>query len=156
MLARRETAMTEGVATDDRPKRRNSAARDPVLVNASAMAVHLGCTRQYIAKPAAEGIIEKRGDGYDQDQCRLRYLTHLRSEHRRSPRAAADAEHAAAKAALLRLRIAEKKRELMPTSEHNAFVDELAGLLLTKLGGLSARVAGTDLGVTKKSRSRGV
>jgi hypothetical protein len=47
----------------------------------------------------------------------LRYLAHLRSENRRSPRAAADAEHASAKAALLRLRIAEKKRELIPLEE---------------------------------------
>jgi hypothetical protein len=45
---------------------------------------------------------------------RLRYIRHLRSEHRRSPRSEADAEHASAKAALLRLRIAEKKRELIP------------------------------------------
>ena len=53
----------------------------------------------------------------------------------------------------MRLRIAEKKRELMPTSEHNAFVDELAGLLLTKLSGLPARVAGTGLGVRRKAEA---
>lgn len=32
----------------------------------------------------------------------MKYLTHLRAEHRRSPRAAADAELASAKAALSR------------------------------------------------------
>ena len=124
---------------DDRPKRRNGAARDPVLVSASALAVHLGCTRQYIAKLTAEGVIEKRGDGYDQDQCRLRYLAHLRSENRRSPRAAADAEHASAKAALLRIRIEEKQRKLVRRDDVNALIDAMAGIMLTHLSGMAAR-----------------
>jgi hypothetical protein len=134
---------------DDRPKQRNGATRDPALVSASALATHLGCTRQYIAKLTAEAVIEKRGDGYDQDQCRLRYLVHLRSENRRSPRAAADAEHTAAKAALLRLRIAEKKRDLIPLEEAIGHMDEVVGLFLTRLSGLSARCGGRDLAVRR-------
>ncbi len=110
-----------------------------VLVSASTLATHLACTRQYIAKLTAEAVIERRRDGYDQDQCRLRYLAHLRSENRRSPRAAADAEHAAAKAALLRIRIEEKQRKLVRREDVDALIDELAGIMLTHLGGLSAR-----------------
>ena len=116
------------------PKRRRNG-----LVSASALAVHLACTRQYIAKLTAEGVIERRGEGYDQDQCRLRYLAHLRSENRRSPRAAADAEYASAKAALLRIRIAEKRRHLVPREDVDALVDSMAGTLLTHLSGMSAR-----------------
>ena len=60
--------MTEMLATDGRPKRRNDATRDPVLVSSYALAPHLGMTRQYIARLAAEGVIARRGDGYDLDQ----------------------------------------------------------------------------------------
>src|SRR6476646_8948201 len=93
--------------------KRASEEQHGLLVSASTLATHLACTRQYIAKLTAEAVIEKRGDGYDQDRCRLRYLAHLRSENRRSPRAAADAEHAAAKAEMMRIRIEEKRRKLV-------------------------------------------
>jgi hypothetical protein len=62
-----------------------------------------------------------------------------------SPRAAADAEHASAKAALLRLRIAEKKRELIPQEEAASDMEQLIGLFLTGLSGLSARCGARDL-----------
>ena len=121
------------------PKRASEERRNG-LVSASTLARHLSCTRQYVSKLTAAGVIERRhGYGYDQDQCRLRYLAHLRSENRRSPRAAADAEHASAKAALLRLVIAEKQRKLVLREDANELIDSIAGLVLTHLGGLSAR-----------------
>ena len=51
---------------------------------------------------------------------------HLRAEHRRSPRAAADAEHALAKAALLRIRIEEKQRALVRRADVDALIDHRA------------------------------
>jgi hypothetical protein len=135
------------LVTDDRPKRQhNGAARKAVLVSGNMLAVHFGCTRQHVEHLAAQGVIERRGDGLvDQDVSRLKYLTQLRSENRRSPRAAADAEHAAAKAALLRLRVAKERRELMPVNEHNNMIDEMCGLILTRLSGFAARCGGRDL-----------
>jgi hypothetical protein len=50
---------TEMVTTDDQPKRRNGAARDAVLVSGNALATHLGCTRQNVARLTAEAIIER-------------------------------------------------------------------------------------------------
>src|SRR4029077_21194025 len=92
------------------------------------------------------GVIERRADGlFDQDQARLKYLTHLRSENRRSPRTKADAEHTAAKAELLQIKIAEKKKFLMLASEHEAFVEMLTGTFLTGLAGFAARCGGRDL-----------
>jgi hypothetical protein len=67
------------------------------------------------------------------------------SEHRRSPRAAADAEFALAKAELVRIRIAEKKRELIPQEEAASDMERPIGLFLTGLSGLSARCGGRDL-----------
>jgi phage terminase Nu1 subunit (DNA packaging protein) len=86
-------------------------------------------------------VIERRAsDGlFDQGVSRLKYLTHLRSEHRRSPRAAADAEHASAKAALLRIRIEEKQRTLVRRTDVDELIDQIAGTVLTHLSGMGAR-----------------
>ena len=38
----------------------------------------------YIAKLVDQGVIERRADGrFDQDQCRAKYIAHLRAEHLR-------------------------------------------------------------------------
>jgi len=148
MAATEDRAMTElATTTPDRPKRRNGAALAPVLVSGNMLAVHFGCSRQNVDQLTAQGVIERRAsDGlFDQDQSRLKYLTHLRSEHRRSPRAPADAEFALAKAELVRIRIAEKKRELIPQEEAASDMEHLIGLFLTGLSGLSARCGGRDL-----------
>jgi len=78
-------------------------------------------------KLEAEGVIQRQGDGFPLDQSRVAYLRYLRRERRQSPRSEADAEHAKAKAALLRLRIAEKQRELVPRADFDAVIDDLPG-----------------------------
>ena len=90
--------------TLDRPRPKRGTALGPVLVSGNRLAVHLGCLRQHIDQLAAQGVIERRAvDGlFDMDQSRLRYL---RSEHRRSPRTAADAEHVKAKTEMLQLKL---------------------------------------------------
>src|SRR3954469_15597474 len=86
----------------------------PATVSASALALHLDCSRTYIGKLEAEGVIQRQGDSFLLDQSRVAYLRYLRRERQHSPRAAADAEFALAKAELVRLRVAEKKPELIP------------------------------------------
>ena len=104
------------------------------------LARHFGCPRQNIDVLTAQSVIERRSDGkFDQDVSRLKYLAHLRSERARSPRAAADAKHAEAKTALLQIRIEEKRRTLMRRDAHEALIDQIAGTMLTHLGGMSAR-----------------
>lgn len=106
--------MTELATHDERPQPSSGAEHGPVLVSGNRLATHFGVGRQHVERLMAEGVIERRSDGlFDQDVSRLKYFTHLRAEHRRSPRAAADAEHALAKAALLRMRIEEKQRSLV-------------------------------------------
>jgi hypothetical protein len=75
-------------ATVSRPR-----SRRPTTVSASALALHLDCSRTYISKLEAEGVIQRQGDGFPLDQSRVAYLRYLRREHRRSPRAEADAAH---------------------------------------------------------------
>lgn len=66
--------------TIDRPR-----PRKPATVSASALALHLDCTRTYIGKLEAEGVIQRQGDGFPLDQSRVAYLRYLRRERRRSP-----------------------------------------------------------------------
>ena len=139
------TLMTETVtiarppvarAAVTRPRSRKSATG-----SASALALHLDCSRTYIGKLEAEGVIQRHGDGFPLDQNRVAYLRYLRRERQQSPRAAADAELASAKAALLRIRIEEKQRTLVRQSDVNELTDSLCGVVLTHLSSLPARCA---------------
>jgi hypothetical protein len=123
-------------------------ATKPATVSASALALHLDCSRIYIGKLEAEGVIERRDDGrFDQDQCRAKYIAHLRTERQRSPKGEADTAFQQAKTALVNIRIAEKQKVLMQASDHEAFVEKLVGLFLSGLSGFAARIGGHDLGV---------
>ena len=55
-------------------------------VSASALALHLDCSRTYVGKLEAEGVIQRQGDGFPLDQSRVAYLRYLRRERRQSPR----------------------------------------------------------------------
>ena len=57
-------------------------SRKPATVRASALALHLDCTRTYVGKLEAEGVIQRQGDGFPLDQNRVVYLRYLRREHR--------------------------------------------------------------------------
>jgi len=43
-------------------------------VSASALARHLDCSRAYIEKLEAEGVLQQHGDGFPLDQSRIAYL----------------------------------------------------------------------------------
>jgi hypothetical protein len=103
--------MTETVTTDrppvakpvSRPRSRKSAT-----VSASALALHLDCTRTYIGKLEAEGVIQRQGNGFPLDQSRVAYLRSLRRARQHSPRTEADADHVKVKTEMLQMRLMEK------------------------------------------------
>src|SRR6476660_7854387 len=144
--------MTETVSSDGssvakpipRPRSTKSAT-----VSASALALHLDCSRTYVGKLEAEGVIQRQGDGFPLDASRVAYLRFLRSERRQSPRSEADADHVKVKTEMLQLRLMEKKRELVRMDEVNELPDQLAGVLLTHLSGMAARCS-PDLTVRRK------
>ena len=121
--------------------------------DASALVLHLNCSRTYLAELEAEGVIQRQDDGFPLGQSRVAYLRYLRRERRQSPRNEADAAHALAKAALLRIKIAEKQRTLVPRDVYDSMIDGMAGLVLTKLSGWPARVAGMDLVVRRRAEA---
>ena len=67
--------MPETVSVDCPP-----AAECAATVSASALALHLDCSRTYIGKLEAEGVIQWQGDGFPLDQSRVAYLRYLRRE----------------------------------------------------------------------------
>jgi hypothetical protein len=58
-------------------------------------------------------MIQRQGDGFLLDQSRVAYLRYLRREHRHSPRSQADADHVKVKTEMLRLRLMEKRHQLV-------------------------------------------
>jgi len=83
----------------------------PATVSISALALYLDCSRTYIGKLEAEGVIQRQGDGFALDRSRVANLRYLRRE--RPPVVAHDAAHAKAKTDLLQIRIMEKHRILV-------------------------------------------
>ena len=55
-----------------------------------------------------------------------------------------------AKSELIRLRIAEKQRQLISLDEAISTTDEMIGLVLTHMSGMAARCAGPDLALRRK------
>jgi hypothetical protein len=142
--------MAKTVAVDSPPVAKSlPRSRRAETVSASALAQHLDCSRTYIDKLEAEGVIQRQGDGFPLDQNRVAYLRFLRRERRQSPRSEADADLQRAKSELIRLRIAEKKQHLIPQEEAAADMEHMIGLFLTGLSGLSARCGGRDLVVRR-------
>jgi hypothetical protein len=93
------------------------------IVTAYSLATHLGMSRQNVALLTANAVIGQRSDGcYDQIASRLKYIKHLREQHRRSPHVEADAKHAEAKTEMLQLRLMEKKRELVRRADVDALI----------------------------------
>jgi hypothetical protein len=112
------------------------------VVTANSLVTHLGMTRQNVARLTAEAVIEQRSDGrYDQTASRLRYIKHLRDEHRRSPRTQADADHVKVNTEMLQLRLMQARRELVRRADVDALIDGIAGVNLTALSSLPARCA---------------
>ena len=129
-----------------KPVSRRRSAK-PATVSASALAMHLDCSRTYIARLEAEGVLHRApdGSGFDVDASRVAYPRFLRRERRQSPRGEADADFQRAKAELIRLRIAEKQRTLIPLDEAVGHMDEVIGLFLSRLSAFAARCGGRDL-----------
>jgi phage terminase Nu1 subunit (DNA packaging protein) len=112
------------------------------LVSSAALARHFDCVPAYIRKLVEQGVIERRNDGrFDLDQCRAKYLAHLRAERARSPKSAADTEFASAKAELIRIRIAEKKRDLVRQDQVDELIEDMMGVILPALSSMPARCA---------------
>ena len=150
--------MTETVAIDRPPVAKpvsRPRSTKPATVSASALALHLDCSRTYIGKLEAEGVIQRQGDGFPLDQSRVAYLRYLRRERRQSPRSEADAEqHQGEDGCWYASGSMEKQRELVRRTDVDELIDEIAGVTLTALSSLPARCAPRgDLAMRRSHRA---
>jgi hypothetical protein len=104
----------------------------------------------------AEGVLHREADGFPVDQCRVAYLRFLRRGRKQSPRGEADAELAKARSEWLRLRSAERMRELVPAETFNEAIDTLAGLTLTAMASIPARLFPYAHNLAERKRCEGV
>jgi hypothetical protein len=149
------TLMTETIAHAAKPVPRPRSGK-PTTVSAMALARHLDCSRTYIGKLEAEGVIQRQGGGFPLDQSCIAYLQYLRRERRQSPRSEADADYVKVKTEMLQTRLMEKWRELVLQSEVNELIDSIAGVTLTALSGLPARCAPRGDLATRRNIERAV
>ena len=134
--------MTETVTIDRPPVAKpvsRPRSRKPATVSASALALHLDCSRTYIGKLEVEGVIQRQGDGFPLDQSRVAYLRYLRRERRQSPRAEADADHVKVKTDVADQDHGEATQALVRRDAVDKLIDAMCGTVLTHLSGMSAR-----------------
>jgi len=69
--------MTESIPINRPPAGRATVSQrrsaEPATVSAPALAQHLDCSRAYIGKLEAEGVIQRQGGGFPLDQSRVAY-----------------------------------------------------------------------------------
>src|SRR5947207_7143505 len=137
--------MAETVPVDRPPAARATASqprfRVAATVSASALAQHLDCSRTYIGKLEADGVIQRQVDGFPLDQSRVAYLRYLPRGHRHSPRSQADTDHVKVKTEMLQMRLMEKRRDLVRRDDVDALIDGIVGVTLTHLSSMPARCA---------------
>jgi hypothetical protein len=114
--------------------------------NVSAVARHLLLSPARIRELEAEGIFQRLNGKLDLDECRHRYIDHLRQRRPRSP---ADEKWREERARQLALQNAVKARELIPFTEANEGLETVIGLVLAELYGMGARVS-RDLEVRRR------
>jgi hypothetical protein len=89
------------------------------IVGAKKLAQHLDLTHPRIHQLADEmHVLERLPDGrFNLDDARVRYIRWLRDAERRTAKSKVDSDFVRAKAALIAIRVREKQRTLMETSE---------------------------------------
>jgi len=98
-------------------------------------------------------VIQQQAGRFQLDLSRVAYLRYLRRERGQSPRTEADADHVKLKTEMLQLRLVEARRELVSREAHEAMIEQMAGVVLTKLGGWPARIAGADLSLRRRAEA---
>jgi hypothetical protein len=105
----------------------------------------LDCSRAYIQKLDAEGVLHREGDTYPLDRNRVAYIRFLRRERKASPRSEAETWFQQQKAKLIEFRIRKMAGEMMPVQKHNELTDKAIGMVLSELSSLPVIIAGRDL-----------
>jgi phage terminase Nu1 subunit (DNA packaging protein) len=109
------------------------------MVSAAKLADIFGCSVVYVGKLTKDGVIARASKGqYPKDECCKKYIAHLKSDERRSTKSAGENRLRDAKAAEVDMRLAERRRELIPMSDADAAISNLCGLFRMEMDGAPA------------------
>jgi hypothetical protein len=118
------------------------------VVTVTALALHLDVSREQITRLEKQGVIERRaGGGFDQDECRVRYLRHLRE---RRPPGEFRNRFEAAKALREERKVALEGRALCLMSDFTTSQETMTALVFAGLDAAAARLHPHD----RKARLR--
>ena len=141
-----DTATMDGPGAKPDRRRRKVAG-----VTATALAAHLGVSRQYVARMADEGTIARQGDGlFDQDDARQRYLNWLRDPARRASKSEGEQAFLKEKTKALEIRNMQRLGELFPLQAALDILDTFTGAVIAEVHTISARAAPVDLPLRRK------
>lgn len=119
-------------------------------VTATGLGRHLDLSLQRVMQLVEEGIIPRRDDGgFDQDECRIRYINFIREDGRRAKNSAENVRLNDAKAKAIEIRNARADRQLIEVTEAIEFVDSALGGIRADFTGFAARVT-RDLRLRRK------
>lgn len=108
------------------------------LTDAGAL---IGTSDEWVRRLIAEGVIKRTPNGgVYRDEVVRGYIGWLRDEQRKATKAAGENRVKDARAREIELRIAQIEGDLIDLSDHDAIVDEMAGLFVASLSSLPARV----------------
>jgi hypothetical protein len=108
-------------------------------VSAATLGKHLSCSRQWIGKLVKQGALAQRSDGtFDQDRCRAAYIKYLKDEGQRDTKSAAASRTQKLRGDEIKLRIAERRGELVEIEKIELGDAEVLGTLYSQLVGLPA------------------
>jgi hypothetical protein len=124
------------------PARSNQHQVAGVIVGAKQLARHLDLTHPRIGQLAEEQVLERLPDGkFNLDAARVAYIRWLRDAERRTAKSKVDSDFVRAKTELIAIRVREKRRTLMETSEAMEMMEQMIGTVLTHMGSMPPRVA---------------
>jgi hypothetical protein len=106
-------------------------------LNVSAVARHLFLSPARVRELEAEGVFQRLDGKLALDECRHRYIDHLRQRRPKSP---ADEKWREERARQLALQNAVKARDLIAITEAVEGLETVIGFVLSELHGMPARV----------------
>lgn len=131
--------MSDMAPVERAPRQR---ARRKSTVSATVLAMHLDVSRTFVTKLASDGVLERQGDGFNLDQCRIAYIRFLRRARQQSVRSEAADAIAQAKVELARLKVAERVKRVVPVELFDEMVEGVMGMATTHMLTIPFLVAG--------------
>lgn len=118
----------------------STGKRHAEIVGITALAAHLGITRETVGRFVDQGVFERRPSGdFDQTACRLRLVRYLMDRKQQAPGNNFRNRYDKAKALAAERKLALEARELVPMSDFETTQQTMTALVFAALDACAAR-----------------